>query len=400
MDYARQFIFASNPLRLSVRQWLVAGGVLGIVLVGVPCLALRLDPFVPGPDYRLPYDFSQDYWQCGRWIDDAAARDAVLVMGDSVVWGEYVAPGDALSGELNRLVGTQRFANLGVNGLHPVALLGLLQRLGGPIRDRDVVLVLNLLWMSSPRHDLRAAPAAGEGEQVVLNHPALVPQFWPVVPRYGAGFEQRAGTVVGRRVPFLSWASHLDATGAYGDSLLAESAEAPGAGGPQPGAGPEPEPRIDDPTPAACRGLFVAVPPPSPSPHGQPLTWEARGVPVSRIDWPLAEQSLQWRFFRGAVEYLLARGNRVCVLVAPFNPYVQVPESRARYDGLVADMVGWLEAQGGLVVIRAEPLPGNEYADASHPLAAGYARLAGELAADPRFRPWFTGGAPALAARQ
>jgi hypothetical protein len=389
MDYAREFVYASNPLRLTSRQWLAAGVVLVAVLLGVPFLGARLEPFCPGQDYRLPYDFSQDYWHSARWFRAAAQRQAVLVIGDSVVWGEYVGAAQALSAQLGRLAGTERFANLGVNGLHPAALLGLLREHGDAVRDRDIILVLNTLWMSSARHDLRERPAAGDEAQAAFNHPALVPQFWPRVPRYRAGFEERVGVVVERRVAFLEWVDHLNAKSAYATALAAASA-ADSASEPPDGA--EPEPRIDDPTPKPYQGLFLTVPPPAPGPHGQPVTWEARGIPVSTIAWPEPGESLQWRFFGEAVRLLQARGNRVCVLVAPFSPYLQEPESLARYEQMVAGMVAELSARPGVTVIRPPALPTAEYADASHPLAAGYARLAAELAADPRFRPWLGAG--------
>jgi lysophospholipase L1-like esterase len=388
MDYAREFVYASNPLRLTVKQWLAVGLLLATVLLGVPFVAARLEPFSPGQDYRLPYDFSQDYWHSARWFRTAAQRGSVVLLGDSVVWGEYVGAGQALSGQLNRLAGTERFANLGVNGLHPAALLGLLRDHGEAIRDGDVILVLNTLWMSSARHDLREAPAAGEEAQASFNHPALVPQFWPRVPRYRAGFEERVGVVVERRLAFLEWVTHLNAKSAYANALGA-AADAAAAAAVDAGAGTEPEPRIDNPAPKPYRGLFIAVPPPAPGPHGQPVTWEARGIPVSTLAWPAPSESLQWRFFGEAVTLLQARGNRVCVLVAPFNPYLQDPESRARYERMVAGMVTELSARRGVTVIEPPPLPTTEYADASHPLAAGYARLARELAADARFRPWF-----------
>lgn len=386
MDGAREFVYASNPLRLTLRQWLAAGLVLVAVLLGVPYLGERLEPFSPGPDYRLPYDFSQDYWHCSRWLSTAVERRAVLLIGDSVVWGEYVGAGKALSAELNRRLGAERFANLGVNGLHPGALLGLLRYHGEALRDRDVILVLNPLWMSSARHDLRERPAAGDEAQATLNHAALVPQFWPRVPRYQAGFEERVGVVVERRLAFLEWVSHLNAKSAYASALLAAGAD--GAGGGDAAAGAEPEPRLDDPTPKPYRGLFIAVPPPAPGPHGQPLTWEARGIPVSAIAWPTPGESLQWRFFCQAVTLMRARGNRVCVLVAPFNPYLQDPESQARHERLVAGLVAEMGTWRDVTVLRPPALPTDEYADASHPLAAGYARLAAALAVDARFRSW------------
>lgn len=388
MDYARQFVFASNPLRLSAGQWAAAVFVLAVAMAAAPPLAARREPFDPEPEYRLPYEFSEDYWHLTRWVAEAVRRGSVLVLGDSVVWGEYVGPGDALSAHLNRLSGGGRFANLGVNGLHPAALAGLLDRVGDSVRDRDVVLVLNLLWLSSARHDLRQAPGAGEEAQASLNHPALLPQFWPPVPRYRARFEERVSNLMAREIPFLCWVRHLYAVGAQ--ARKPPPAEAEDAG----------EPRIDDPTPASWRGLFAGVPPPAPAPHGQPVTWEARGIPVSRVDWPRVEESLQWRFARRAVRLLRSRGNRVCVVIAPFNPYVQDAASRARYAELAGQIADQLRGESGVTVIQSEPLPGTEYADASHPLAAGYERWARELAADPRFGPWLAAGGAAQRVRQ
>jgi hypothetical protein len=394
MDFAREFVYATNPLRLTPRQWSAVALVLAAVLLGVPFLALRLEPFSPGTDYRLPYDFSQDYWHTARWFRSAAERHAVLLLGDSVVWGEYVAPEATLSAQLNRLSGTARFANLGVNGLHPAALLGLLRDYGGALRDRDVVLVLNTLWMSSPRHDLRERPTGSDDAPASFNHPALVPQFWPPVPRYRAGFEERAGVLVERRLQFLQWVTHLNAKSDYARALAAQfAATTDGAAGADVGAAAEP--RLDDPTPKPYQGLFVAVPPPAPGPHGQPLTWEARGIPVSALAWPAPGESLQWRFCREAVAWLRARGNRVCVLVAPFNPYIQDAQSQARYEHMVAGMVADLGAVPGVTVLAPAALPTGEYADASHPLASGYARLARSLAAEARFRAWFTAGGSA-----
>ena len=69
---------------------------------------------------------------------------------------------------------------------------------------------------------------------------------------------------------------------------------------------------------------------------------------------PLTAESLQWRFFRAAVDLLVARGNRVCVYVAPFNPYLQDDESRARYDAMVGAMVGDYVTAGTTIFILVD----------------------------------------------
>lgn len=389
MEYARQFVYSSHALRLSGRQWVALAGVLAALALLLPATWDRVEPFDPCGDYRLPYEFSQDYWHCARWFRESARRDPVLVIGDSVVWGEYVGLGESLPGQLNRLTGGGRFANLGVNGLHPAAMLGILRYHGGAIRGRSVMVVLNTLWMSSARHDLREAPSEGEEVRATFNHPALVPQFWPSVPRYTAPFDERVGIVVERASPFLGWVSHLKIRGAHvgeghkghGQAATGETAEM---------AQRSAEPRIDDPLPKPFGAFLDAVPEPAPGPHGQPMTWEERGLPVGRIPWPDARESLQWRFFREVVALLRSRGNRVCVFVSPFNPHMQAAESRGRHDAMVREMTAQL-ADAGVAVLCGAPLPGAEYADASHPLAPGYARLARALMSDPVFREWLSG---------
>lgn len=387
MEYARQFEFGSNPMRLSWGHWVAVVAVLAPVLFGLSAMWRWIEPFEPRPDYRLPYEFSQDYWQCGRWFRSAAGTDAVLVVGDSVVWGEYAGVGETLTGRLNALSGKGAFANLGVNGLHPAAMAGMLRHHGGMIRGRRVMVVLNVLWMSSPKHDLREAPGDWEEAQASFNHPALVAQFRPAIPRYAAPFEQRAGILVGRAVPVFEWVSHIKAKSAAAGGRPADHARE--AAAPVPSS----EPRIDDPLPRFLDVLTAAVPAPAAGPHGQAVSWEERGIPVSSIAWPGANESLQWRFFREVVALLRSRGNRVCVFLSPFNPHLLSPESRGMHDAMVGDMAAQL-AREGVAVFRGTPPPTGEYADASHPLGAGYARLAGELFGNTSFQAWLSEDRP------
>src|SRR5947208_1866690 len=80
----------SNAIRLSGGQWI--GIVLFVVaLVNVaPMLWQRFEKFTLEPDYRIPHDLSNDYWLYERFAELAAQENDTLVIGDSVVWGEYV----------------------------------------------------------------------------------------------------------------------------------------------------------------------------------------------------------------------------------------------------------------------------------------------------------------------
>ena len=132
-----------------------------------------------------------------------APTSGPLLIGDSVIWGHYVASEETLSHYLNEAAGGPKFANLGVDGIHPIAMSGLLEYYGTPIVSKDVILQCNLLWMSSPRHDLRTDKAFS------FNHPKLVPQFYPRIPCYAEPLSGRIGIAIGRHVPFLGWTDHL-----------------------------------------------------------------------------------------------------------------------------------------------------------------------------------------------
>ncbi|MBE3135143.1 MAG: hypothetical protein IMZ55_16880, partial [Acidobacteria bacterium] len=100
--------------------------------------------------------------------------------------------------------------------------------------------------------------------------------------------------------------------------------------------------------------------------------------------WVALDTSLQWRSFRRAVEILRGRGNRVLVLVGPFNEHLLEDASRAVYAGRKRQAEAWLR-ENGVPCIVPEALPSHLYADASHPLADGYALLARQLFEDNTF---------------
>jgi len=105
--------YASNEVRLSAREWIVAGAVAAAVLGLLPAQWKRAEPFQPSTDYRIPYELSSDYWLYDRYSRIACSENRTLVIGDSVVWGHYVKKEHTLSQWLNVLAGDARFANLG-----------------------------------------------------------------------------------------------------------------------------------------------------------------------------------------------------------------------------------------------------------------------------------------------
>jgi hypothetical protein len=356
----RGAIEMSNGLRLTGREWLGLGLFAALAFALAPALWHRAERFALEPDYRIPHDLSNVYWLFESFAGLAVDHHVTLLLGDSVIWGEYTTRHETLSHDLNERAGRERFANLGLDGAHPLALGGLVEFYGASIAGKTVLLQCNPLWMSSRRADLQDE-AAGE-----FNHPRLVPQFAPSVPAYKAEISPRLGVLVERFVPLSGWTSHLQQ--AYYDRT-----DIPGWTLEHP---------YDNPLAPLTRGL----PPTDETRRHLPQPWYASGITRQDYPWVDLETSLQWRAFRGVVELLQYRGNRVFVLVGPFNEHLLTPTSLERYQRVKATIAAWLRAKGVPHAVPP-PLPSELYGDASHPLAEGYAQLARMLADDPFFRP-------------
>lgn len=349
----------SNPLRLSPREWLVALGLLAVLCPGLPVVWARLEPLPDGADARIPYGLGSDYWIFGRYSHQP--EHSVLALGDSVVWGHYVRTEETLTAQLNRLSPRAAFVNLGVDGIHPAAMTGLLEYYGRAISGRRVILHCNPLWMTSARRDLTT------DKEENFNHPALVPQFRPWLNVYSAPLAERIGIVVGHQVPLLQWSRHLEIADFDSKDVTGWTLERPYA--------------------SPVRQITFKLPgpnqPPEPPPVAEPWT-AAGGRPVS-FPWVDLATSFQWRSFQDSVRLLQNRGNRVFVLVGPFNEHMLTDRTRKAYQRLKNEIHAWLDAQK-IPHAMAQLLPSELYADASHPLAAGYAALAKDLTADEAFR--------------
>ena len=198
--------FSSNAVRLSIAEWCSVFVILAVAGLFIGQAWKRVERFEPSVDYRIPYDSSEDYWLFERFCSKVAAPDRTFVIGDSFVWGQYVQREESLSHFLNLEAGAGRFVNAGLDGTHPLALDGLIKHYCKGLRDTDVLLHLNLLWVTSPQADLQAERGAR------VNHPRLVPQFVPAIPSYQAPISDRMGVVMARFLPFLDWSRHIQAT--------------------------------------------------------------------------------------------------------------------------------------------------------------------------------------------
>jgi hypothetical protein len=347
----------SNAIRLTGREWLLVG-LFAALLSFLPSLWKQWENLELEPDYRMPHDLSNDYWLFERYAGLAAGKYDTLLVGDSVIWGEYVTGKDTLSHYLNLLSGLERYANLGIDGAHPLALEGLVEHYAPAIAGKTVLLHCNPLWLSSPRADLQDETVSD------FNHPRLVPQFVPRIPSYKEEISPRIGVVVEQHFPLSSWANHLQQAYYDRSDIPSWTLEHP----------------YENPAAPLARGL----PPPDHTLRHPPRPWFEIIKGKLDYEWVDLDTSLQWQAFQRLVTLLKKRGNRVFVLVGPFNEHLLNPRSLERYQEIKAGIKAWLQAQQ--IPHAALPaLPSEQYGDASHPLAAGYALLARELLDEPFF---------------
>jgi hypothetical protein len=349
----------SNGIRLSGGQWLGVGIATALLIISLPLLwnwAERL-PFEP--DQRMPHDLGNDYWLYERYARLAADHYDTLLLGDSVVWGEYVTAQETLSHYLNELVGQERCANLGLDGAHPLALAGLVEYYAGCISDKKVLLQCNPLWMSSPRADLQ------DDKVTEFNHPRLVPQFMPRIPSYKENLSNRIGIVVEQHLPWSRWTTHLQQA-YYGRSDI-------------------PSWTLERPYDNPLKPLGRDLPASDNGRRHLPEPWYKNGISKQDYPWVDLQQSLQWHAFQRVVQILQERGNRVFVLVGPFNEHLLSPASLQRYQEVKSTIAAWLVTHQ-IAHTAPPPLPSELYGDASHPLAQGYAALARQLLEGSFFR--------------
>jgi hypothetical protein len=348
---------SSNGIYLTGRQWLGVGLFALVMVLGTPWLWEKIERFDLEPDYRIPHDLSNDYWLYSRYSRLAAEHCDTLLIGDSVIWGEYVTRQQTLSHYLNEQAGQERFANLGLDGAHPLALTGLVEHYARAVSGKNVILFCNLLWLSSPRADLQVAPK--DDKQINdFNHPRLIPQFFPRIPAFRAEISPRIGVVVEEHVAFNSWTNHLQQ--AYYDRTDIPSWTL--------------DHQYDNP----LKPLFKSLPGPDEPLRHTPQPWYKSGITMQDYPWVELETSLQWRAFQRVVDVLQRRGNRVFVLVGPFNEHLLKKENQPAYQKVKATIETWLRVNQ-VAHLVPPPLPSELYGDASHPLGAGYAQLARQL---------------------
>lgn len=355
------FTFSSNSIRLYWKEWVTVGIIILTIFYLTPVFWQKLELFNPTSDFRLPYNLSNDYWMFNRWCKVASQKYPIFIIGDSVVWGQYVKRDQTLSSYLNSIAGEALFANTGVDGLHPAAMCGLIKYYGRAISKKGVIVPLNPLWMTSKKIDLQ------EKEEFRFNHPRLVPLLFPRLPCYRPSLTERVGVIAERNIPFFSWITHIKTN--YFDNMAIQNWTT---------ANPYKNP---------LKAITLEIPVPEDKPKSKPVSWLEGGIKKQDFPWVKIEESLQWDFFKKTVKILKSRNNKVFVLLGPFNPYLMTPESLKEYYVFLDGIKRWLE-QEKIDYFLAPALPSEYYADASHPVREGYSKIAEELFKDEVFKKW------------
>jgi hypothetical protein len=292
------------------------------------------------------------------------------VIGDSVVWGEYVRANGTLSYFLNQASSERQYVNAGINGLFPLALEGLVRYHMPEVQNASVLLHCNLLWMSSPNADM------SETKEQTFNHVALVPQFRPRIPCYRAAFNERLGIAIRRRLDVFGWVGHLQQCYFEQSDIPAWTLKADGQLPPSyPNAWRLPFSQITLTVPSEPENDIHRGPS---SERHRP--WFETGMSKQSFQWMDPQESLQWGAFQRLALELKRRKNRILVVVGPFNDHLVRDESLVGLYHWKRTVEDWCESNDLRCQIP-ETLPSDLFGDASHPLTEGYAMLAEVIAA-------------------
>jgi hypothetical protein len=353
----------SVELRLRCRDW---GGVAVLILFvawTLPHAWQWLESFRADADWRVPADLSEDYWLVNRWTDEVAQRGDVLLVGDSVVWGEFSSPSETLPTYLTKWSADVRFSNGGLKGLCPLAMPALVEDVISARQQKGIVLHFNPIWMTSPQRDLN------EDQPTQVNHQMLLPQLWPDLPAYQPDWNTRIGNLVGRKLRLAQWSNHLRIDDFQGQDFQSWTLEHPKKlpfQGIQLGS---PEPR-DEPA------SFYRASPRSP----RKTTYEWVGVGDG------AQASFQLAGFKRAVQSIQGQGCPVFCVIGQLNPEMQTEDSLKEEQEIRAALMRWLDQQQ--VSYAQLPVEGAWMADSSHPLPRGYHAQAESLWMTPEFQTW------------
>ncbi len=378
----------ANTQRLSGRGWGIALLVMVLMWTLVPKLYTPNLNLEHARQFRIPFSLSEDYSIYRSYAEqtDAAAGENIIncvMLGDSVVWGEYVAKTDTWSAELTRIWNASKSENdpaqpsiqiwnFGLNGAHPTALRGLIRHHGKWDSRTALILHFNPLWITSPERDLSTFKPAP------FNHPALAPQFRDRPKVYKENFGERLRVAIGQRAGFLLWAQgmrirHLNGYD-WGGWVMENPDALPW------------DPEFVKKTDEMWRdqGIREGV---------EAVSWEDQGIPRQSLEWVALEESYQWSQFLKLLDELQDQERRTLVILGPLNPWIMKEADLQQYNKIL-DQVEITLTEKSISCWRPDSIASELYADTSHPLAKGYTQLAEQALSSETWKNWITARIP------
>ena len=346
--------YSSNAIRLSMKEITIGCIIFAIaVFLLLPLFWRHFENLEFDKDFRLSEKYRDDYWIYEKWANEAAEKYPVIFLGDSVIWGMYVNNASTLPAKLNRLAGKELVANLAIDGMHSVALEGLLDNYAKNIKNKTVILHYNPLWMNSRDYDLSGR------KPMRIHHPRLIPQFIDKPASYDEDLTARMDAVKEKNIAFFSLLNHIRLAFFDNSDFKEWIVENP----------------YSNPLKEIGKKLEVCENEKNTNSNDD---WSKKGITPQNWDWLTLEDSRQWKAFTRIINTLQNNNNKVLVMVGPINPYILTPESLAKYRKLQNDIKDFLDKKKIDCCIVPD-MPSNTYADASHPLEKGYQIIADKL---------------------
>ncbi len=336
-------------LDLSLREWLVVALLLTLLLAIAPSIPFRPKSPVVERDYRIPYALSRRYELYRRYTTLAAAQFPTLIVGDSVVWGQCAARDQTLSHYLNELTKQPRFANAGLDGMHPVALAELLEYHAPALTGKHILLHFDPLWL------IHEDDVSDLNKAKLFNRPDLVPRL---AAHFKGPFKEAVAVSWShllRSSPLQGWGERMSDTRV---DFLAWS--------------------LDHPYESPLKAISATLPPSEDSHHQRLIPWSEHASEHLKGSWGDPDVYPVWTAFERLLSLLQDRGNRILVLLGPMNEHMMAPAMREQYQALKLKLAGKVKAKGVRCFV-ASLLPSRQYADICHPLKDGYEALAREL---------------------
>lgn len=351
---------------LSLREWLVTlvlfAVVTGIIYYGWD----SWEHYAPGPDHRETCwaELQSDYWAYMRWCRYAKEHYDIMLIGDSVIWGQEVRNDETISHYINEFLGEDKVANLGNDGLFMAGMNGFVKYYGDHMENTNVILQCSPLWMASKRRDLR-------GDKTYrYHHPRLIPQFSSRIEYYH-DLNTRLGYLMEYYFRVFPFMRHLMANYFENKSVSRWM--------------------MDHPYMSPFSAITFEAAPVMAEIQGRGLDWETKGIKMSEDPFVSPDESIQFECFMNAVKELKKKNAKVFILIGPYNHHYHVPESRKRLFALIDELKSIFDELGYPYYDTFQiGLPSKTFGDSCHLLKEGHSMLAKELVKDESFQKWLT----------